>query len=479
MAERASARTRWLAGAAALLVVASLAGCVVGPRYVRPPVQLPPAFAAANADTFDAARPPASALWHSFGDPVLDRLIDTALVQNKTLAQAAARLDEARALRGLEAFALLPTVTSSAARSTSRPSSLDPFVPPGVGKKTTFQAGFDAAWEVDLFGALRSAQRAVQADEAAAAAGLEAARQAVVAEVAQTYFSLRAEQERLRVLERNVANLAENQALLEARREAGRGTQLDVVRARSLLLATTARVPQTDAAVARDEQRLAVLTAQPIDTLKAALGPPQPMPAMPALVPVGSPEQWFRRRPDVRQAEQQLISATAQVGIDTADFFPHLTLLGGFGWTAQTARDIGSSPARRWSYGPSLSWSFPDLGRVRQRVLASRARAAGAIATYQDTVLRALEDAENGFSGYRAANRGAITLGEAVAAARSATDLAQARFGAGAVDTLVVLDAERSQLELEDQLATAESQRAAALAALYKALVGDFAAAPP
>ena len=471
-------RFRGVAGAllVATALAATVAGCVAGPRHVQPKVALPTTFAEAQADTFDSAHPPASALWHSFGDPALDGLIERALAENRTLAQAVARLNEARALRGLEAFALLPTVTASGARTTSRPSSLDPFVPPSVGKTTTFKAGFDASWEFDLFGGLRSASRALRADEAAAAAGLEATRQAVVAEVAQTYFSLRAEQERLRVQQRNVANLDENQQLLDARREAGRGTELDTALARSLLLATTARVPQTEAALARDEQRLAVLTAQPIAALRAELGAPRPLPVMPALVAVGDPQQWLRRRPDVRQAEQRLIAATALVGVDVADFFPHLTLLGGFGWTAQLAREIGSNAARRWTYGPSLSWSFLDVGRVRQRVLASKARAAGALAAYDDTVLRALEDTENGFAGYRAANRAAVTLKEAVDSARSASSLAQARFGAGAVDSLVVLDAERSQLDLEDQLATAESQRATALAALYKALAGDFAA---
>ena len=152
--------------------------------------------------------------------------------------------------------------------------------------------------------------------------------------------------------------------------------------------------------------------------------------------------------------------------------------VGGFGWTGQATADLGSSAAQRWHYGPALTWSFLDIGRVHQRVRASEARAAGAAAAYQDTVLRALEETENAMAGYRAANEAAITLGSAVTASRSATDLANARLGAGAVDTLVVLDAERSQLDLEDQLATAQSQRATSLAALYKALAGDFGAMP-
>ncbi len=463
---------------ALVLLAATLPACTLGPRYVKPDVPLPASFGEADARAFDSAHAPASALWHSFGDPVLDQLIDRALARNTTLEQALAQVNEARALRGLEAFALLPTITASADRNTTKPSSLDPFSFPGIGRVTTFQAGFDASWEVDLFGGLESARRVVRAQEAAAVATLEAARQSVIAEVAQAYFSLRAEQERLRVLVRSVANLDENQSLLEHRLAAGRGTDLDVLRSRALLLGASARVPQTEAAVTRDEQRLAVLTVQPLADLRTVLGEPRPLPPMPVLVAVGTPEAWLRRRPDVRASERRLAAATAAVGIDAAAFLPTLTLLGGFGWTAQAAQDIGRTAAERWNYGPSLSWSFLDIGRVRQRWRASRARAAGAVAAYQETVLRALEETENGLAGYRAANRAALTLGEATAAARAATGLARARFDAGATDVLTVLDTERSQLDLEDQLATAESQRATALAALYKALVGDFAASP-
>jgi multidrug efflux system outer membrane protein len=462
---------------AAAIVTVLAGGCAVGPRYHQPAVAMPVQFTE-GAAAYDATRAPASALWHSFGDPTLDRLIDAALANNRTLAQSIAQVNQARALRGLEYFALLPTITAAGSRNTQKYSSENPLVPPNIGKVTTFQAGFDASWEIDVFGGATSAARAAGAEVRAAEAGLEAARQAAVAEVAQTYFSLRAEQERLRIEHRNVANLEENQQLLEARLEGGRNTDLDVTRGRSLLLSTEALVPQTEASITRDEQRLAVLTAQPLAALRAQLGEAKPLPAMPELVAIGNPQDWFRRRPDIRQAEQQLISQNAQISVEAANYFPQLTLAGAFGWTAQRASDIGRSSARQWNYGPSLSWSFLDIGRVHQRVVAQKAKTAAAVAAYQDTVLRALEETENALAGYRAANRAAILLGDAAANARAATDLARAQFEAGAVDTLVLLDAERSQLNLEDQLATAESQRATALAALYKALVGDFAAAP-
>lgn len=465
--------------AAPLALAALLAGCTVGPEYVRPDTPAPTAFAEANPDHYEAA-PPASALWSSFGDPVLDRLVDRALAENRSLAQAAARFDEARALRGLESFALFPVVTAAASGERNKPSTRDPFIPPDAAQTTeTYRVGFDANWEIDLFGRARNARKAVRADEEAAAAALEAARQSVVAEVAQAYFNLRAEQERLRVQRRNVENLAENLALLELRRDLGRGTELDVARSNALGLSIASRLPGTEAAVARQEQRLAVLTAMPIDALREVLGPPAPLPAMPALVEIGTPEDWLRRRPDVRQAERELAGATARVGVAVSEFFPRLTLLGAGGWTAQAFGDVGDSVAERWNFGPSLSWSFLDVGSVRQRVRGSEARAAAALARYDEAVLLALEETENALAGYRAANRSAGALEMAVKRGRDATSLAKARFDAGAADTLVVLDAERTQLDLEDQYATAVAQRATALAALYKALAGDFARAAP
>jgi multidrug efflux system outer membrane protein len=455
----------------------ALAACTVGPEYVRPDTPAPAAFVEANADHY-ATTGPTSALWSSFEDPVLDGLIEQALQRNRSLAQAVSRLDEARALRGLESFALLPVVTAAGGIERNKPSGRDPFIPPdAVGITETYRLGFDANWEIDLFGRARNARKAVRADEGAAQAALEAARQSLIAEVAQAYFTLRSEQERLRVQRRNVENLAENLALLELRRDNGRGTELDVARSNALGLAIASRLPGTEAAVARQEQRLAVLTAQPIASLREQLGAPGPLPPMPALVTIGSPEDWLRRRPDVRQAERQLAAATARVGVAVAEFFPRLSLVGAGGWTAQQASDLGEDFAQRWNWGPSLSWSFLDVGSVRQRVRASEARAAGALAAYEETVLRALEETENALAGYRAANRSAGALEQAVRRGRDATALAKLRFDAGAADTLVVLDAERTQLDLEDQYATAVAQRATALASLYKALAGDFAGA--
>jgi multidrug efflux system outer membrane protein len=458
----------------AVAVIAALSGCAVGPDYVRPDVDVPAAFDQAVADTYQPAGGP---LWAAFDDPGLAALIERALAANTSLAQAEARLAEARALRGLTNWAWAPSGPLDVNRERSKPSGRDPFIPPDIGITDTYRAGFDAVWEVDLFGGVRRAAQAVRADEAAASEDLRLTRLRVVAETAQAWFALRGAQEQLRVRSRQVANLTENTELLALQVEAGRGSELDLSRSRALGLAIASRQPAAEAEVVRQEQRLAVLTAQPVAGVREQVDAGAELPALPALVTVGTPDEWLRRRPDVAAAEQRLVAATARVGVEAAEFFPRLSLTGGFGWTAQDASDLGESFAERWRVGPSLTWSFLDIGRVWQREQAAEARAEAAAAAYRETVLLALEEIENALAGYRAANRTADALRMAVGEATRALELARLRFEAGAADQLVLLDAERTLLDLEDQHADAATRRGTALAALYKALAGDYAAA--
>jgi outer membrane protein, multidrug efflux system len=198
---------------------------------------------------------------------------------------------------------------------------------------------------------------------------------------------------------------------------------------------------------------------------------------MPAIVAVGTPQDWLRRRPDVRAAERRLAAATADIGVEVAEFYPQLNLTGNYGWTSTRSSDLGSSGVDRFGIGPSLSWRILDFGRIRQRVLAAEVRAEGAYAQFEETLLLALEETENSLAGYRATTMTAAALVEALEHSRIATDLANLRFDNGVDTFLAVLDAERTLLDLEDQYAVAVTDQATALAALYKALGGDFAAA--
>ncbi len=456
----------------AATIVTLLAGCTVGPRYVTPQTPLPVGFDQASAEA--TAQPAGSRLWAGFGSPELDALIARALEANTTIAQAAARFAETRALSGLSIYSWFPTITAEGAQEQSQASGQDPFSRPGAGRFETWRAGFDATWEIDLFGSLRNQNKAIKRRVEADAATLADARLSIVAETAQAWFSLIGARARLALQRRQLANLEENVSILRARVDAGNSTALDLARSVTQARSLAAAVPQAGADVVRQEQRLAVLTAWPIETLRAQLAPATAIPELPKLVATGTPEQWMKRRPDIRAAERELAAATADVGVEVAEFFPKLELLGNFGWTAQMRDLIGDPDAERWSYGPSLTWSFLDFGRVRQFVKAAEARADGAIARYQETVLRALEETENALAGFRAANQTEDELRAAAGAAGEAAKLSRMRYDVGASDYLTLLDAERSHLDLEDQHVRAATRRATALAALYKALAGDL-----
>lgn len=474
---RPSRVARW---AAIGTLAASLSACTVGPDFVRPEPVLPQRFDQASDAQIAAALPAPGSLWAALGDEDLQTLLALAREHNRDLAIATARLAEARAISGLTTFSLFPTVTAGGDAERNKPSQRDPNLPPDVAQTNdSYRLGFDASWEIDLFGSLRRQSEAVFRDADAAAAALADVQRSVEAEVAQAYLSWRGLQQRLAVRERNVANLTENISLLQAMLEAGRGTELEVRRQRALGLAIAAQLPGLRADVIRHEQRLAVLTAQPVAELRSLLAPERELPAMPELVAVGEPQDWLRRRPDLRRSEMALAAATARIGVEMAEFYPKLNLLGSFGWTAASGGDLFENAAERWRVGPSLNWRFLDFGRVRQYVQAAEARAEQALAEHEQTLLRALEETDNALAGYRAAQESTVLLEQAEAEAAQSLHLARARREAGAGSEIDVLDAERTWLDLQDQMLSARVQRATALVALYKALAGDFVAASP
>ncbi len=468
--------------ATAIIVV--LSGCTVGPRYVKPDSPVPEKFdQAQGAEAVGAAKASMptttteSALWSAFNDPALSALIARAQQENKSIAQAAARLRETRALRGLSFFSWFPTITAGAEGNKSRASNQDPFIPAGTGITESYKAGFDASWEIDLFGGSRQQKNAIYRETDANAFLLDASRLSVNAEVAQAFFALRGAQQRLKIQTQSIENLQRSDRVLEARLKEGRGNALELAQNRALALQATALLPNIEAEIVRQEQRLGVLTVQPVTAVREVLATSNDMPALPALRSIGTPEEWIQRRPDVRAAEQKFAAANARVGVEIAEYFPKLNLLGAFGWTAQSAGDVGDSGSKRWNYGPSLSWSFLNFGRVRQNVKAAEARADASAALYQETVLLALEDTENALAQYRASNRSQQYLQEATVQSRKARDLAKLRYDEGAADFLSLLDAERTLLSVEDANVQSRTAQATSLALVYKALAGDFAGA--
>lgn len=458
------------------LAATLLAGCTLGPKYVRPEVPLPAVFDQASAEQSDTATPGTS-VWKAFDDPILDDLIARTLDANTTIAQARARFEETRSLSGLSVFSLFPTVTASGGLSRSKPSGDDPFIPRGQGSTDVYRAGFDASWEIDLFGSLRNQSDAIYARRDADAANLRSVQLSMIAETAQAYFSLRGAQRRLALAQDNLTAAEDTLRLTRLLVDHGRLNNLDLSRAMTQRDSVAAALPEREADVVRSEQRLAVLTAQPVAQLRDRVGASGDFPALPALVPTGTPEAWLRRRPDIEAAERRLAAAYSDVGEQVAEYFPKLFLNGAFGWTGQAASLLGTAGAERWEWGPTLTWRFLDFGRVRQNVKAAEARADGSEALYRETVLRALEETENALAGYRASNRASVELGNAAKAAGEASRLSRMRFDAGADDLLSYLQTEQTRIQLEDSSVQAQTARATALAALYKAVAGDFAQA--
>jgi NodT family efflux transporter outer membrane factor (OMF) lipoprotein len=473
-------------GIAAIL----LAGCAVGPDYVRPDAPAPGRFAqapsatqaeGATAPALPAAAPaPDAEFWRSFGEPQLTRLVDDALLANHDLRIALARFDSANAaLRGAR-FDQLPTLTAHAEASDARLSATQaPGVARGDRDGEAYGAVANASWELDLFGRVRRGVEARRAEAAAGAADLAALQVAIVGDVARGYFDLRGLQERLRIARDNAANQRETLRLVQARFDAGRDTEFDTARARAQLEATLARVPVLDAQVAVTMHRLAVLTGRPPEALLAELEAPAPLPAMPAALDPGTPGDLLRRRPDVAAAEQRLHAATARIGVATADLFPRFTLGGLIGSQAADAGALFERDSETRLAVLGIDWSFLDVGRVRARIAAADADAAGELARYQQSVLLALEDAENALVRYGRAREADGHLAQAAADSTRAAALARIRYEAGAAALFEVLDAERTRLQAQDASADARTRSAEGLVALYKAMAGGWPSRMP
>jgi multidrug efflux system outer membrane protein len=341
-----------------------------------------------------------------------------------------------------------------------------------------YDAGFDASWELDLFGRVRRGVEASRAQAASAVANLQDAQVIVTAEVSRTYFELRGAQTQLAVAKANVVNQQETLKLTQVRLDAGRGTELDTSRAQAQLSTTLATVGPLEATVARDIHRLSVLTGREPNALTDLLAPTKELPPLPAIAAVGDPASLLRRRPDIRVAERDLAGATARIGVAIGDLFPKVSFTGTVGYVAGNASGLGDSGTDSYVIAPGISWAALDVGRVRARIAGARARNEAALARYDHTVLGALEETENALVTHARARDRLAHVQQAAESSDTASRLARMRFQSGLVDFLQVLDAERTQLEAEDRLAQSRTDAATSLIAVYKALGGGWEGAP-
>ena len=458
----------------AVAISLCLGGCAVGPNYKQPETPVDAQFANTAASSYSADEVQAQ-FWTAFNEPLLTKLVDQALATNKDLDIARANLRASRAARGLTRFDLFPTVTFGASRLKVKQSEHQlPGVPENQREFDDVDAGFDAAWELDLFGRVRRGVEAARAQEQAASAQLRDAQVTVTAEVARNYFLLRGLQDQLGVAVRNSENQRQTLSVTEARLEAGRGTELDTARATAQLQTTLASIPPLRASIAGTIYRLSVLTGQQPNALTGELEPVQPAPVLPQLTAIGTPEALLRRRPDIRVAERQLASATARIGVVVGDLFPRVSFIGSVGYNAGATGDLGNAATQTYTFGPTISWAALDLGRVRSRIGIANAQTDAALAAYQSTVLLALEETEGALVTYGFAQSRRATLELAAAASSKAANLARQRFEGGLTDFLNVLDAERDALSAQDSLAQSRTQTATSLIAVYKALGGGW-----
>jgi outer membrane protein, multidrug efflux system len=431
-----------------------------------------PALAANFANAAATQEEPVAEFWRAFNDADLDALIAQALKANADLRIASANLQEARALSRFSDAQLYPSIGTSASAARVR----SPNAFGDVATRNAFAAGFDVAWEADLFGRVSNDRRAAAATVLAGEAGVRAAQVSVAAEVARNYFELRGLQEQLRVAKASLDTLQATLKLVDARLSVGRGTVFDTERSKALLQTTAAAVPALEAALIRTRYRLAVLTGQPPTALDTQLARAKPLPGLKAVAlgNIGSPESLLRRRPDVAAAEAQISAAAARIGVAKSALFPRITLGGTLGLNAGRISDLADSTSFVYNLGAQLVWSLLDFGRVRAQIAASEARSEGALAVYEKTVLTALEETEGAFSTYSRTQQQADSLFSAEQSAGKAAEIARSRFSVGASDFLAVLDAERELLAARDRLAQSQTAAATSLVGVYKALSGGL-----
>jgi multidrug efflux system outer membrane protein len=461
---------RGLTGSAA----AVLSACAVGPNYHKPVTVVSPQFANVGQPGFSGAEVEAK-FWTLFKDAKLDRLVSDALAENQDLKRARANLRASRAARRLAGFDLFPTVTAAGSYTHARESRNQ--LPAQISPDRTVDdvdVGFDAFWELDFFGRVRRGYEAARAEEQASVAGLRDVQVTVTAEVARNYFVLRGLQEQLAVAVRNADNQNQTLKVTQARLEAGRGTELDTSRAEAQLKTTLASVPLLESSIATTMYRLSVLTGRVPDALTSELQVAEPLHDLPPLNAVGDPASLLRRRPDIRVAERGLAASTARIGVAVGDLFPKVTFTGAIGYDAATFGGLGKSGSDTYSIGPSISWAAFDLGRVASRIKIARAQADADLATYESSVLGALEETEGALITYGRAQSRRDLLTQAANASERASDLARQRFQGGLTDFVNVLEAERDALTVQDALAQSRTQTATALVAVYKALGGGW-----
>ena len=490
-AEAVGAPSRFVrcAGLVQVLVLCAglLAGCtLVGPDFLRPSAKVSDQWLEAQDPRLKAAPATYREWWRALNDPVLEELIQTAYRQNLSLRAAGVRVFEARAQLGIAVGNLFPQsqqVQGSAnynrysERSTSAPQT-------ALGGSVGFdysqvQAGFSANWELDFWGKLRRGVESADASLLSAIAAYDNALVTLTGDVASTYVQIRTLEERLRIAKENVVIQKESLQIAEARFKGGATSERDVQQALTQLNSTEATIPQLETQLRQQLNALSILLGLPPGHLGEKLAGTSGIPEAPLDIAVGMPAELLRRRPDIRNAEYQAAAQCAQIGVAKADLFPAFSLSGNFGFLASdigqfALGDVSSWRSRTGSIGPAFQWNLLNYGQITNNVRLQDARFQELIVTYQNTVLQAQQEVEDGLVSFLKAQERVSSLTRAADAARRTVELSLIQYREGATDYTTVLTAEQSLLSQQDSLAQGQGDVPQGLIAVYRAFGGGW-----
>ena len=448
---------------------------MVGPNYVRPPAPTAEKWSQSDEHALRSEPEDTSRWWEAFNDPVLSRLVETAYAENLPLRAAGLRVIQAQARRAIAIGGLFPqsqALSGAYSRTVQSVNSPLAAIPPRGFD--TFQAGFDATWELDLWGKFRRSIESADAQLLGAVASYDDVLVSLIAEVAATYLEIRVLDERLGVARDNVGVQQDSLRIADVRYQAGGTTELDVAQAATLLHDTEATIPQLEIQLRQSIDSLSVLLGMPPNDLTEVLGGPGHVPEVPATVAVGIPADLLRRRPDVRSAERAAAAQSAQIGVAVAEMLPAFQLTGAVGLSAEQAAEFFEGRSFQAMTGPAFNWPVLNYGRLINDVRLQDATYQELAVTYANTVLVAQRDVEDALVGYLRGRDQVARLAESVAAANRAVDLSLIQYREGATDFTSVLNSQQSKLKENDLLVSTRGNVALSVVALYKALGGGW-----
>jgi multidrug efflux system outer membrane protein len=450
-------------------------GCRVGPNYQRPEIAVPAAFETTLPNVKPGMAADLSRWWTNLDDPVLNILIDDVIQGNPDIKIAGDRIAQARAIRGIASAGDKPEIEAQGSvtrNSYSLNSTFGPFLP--NRRENTYLGGFNAAWELDLFGKTARSIESAEAGIEAAQDNQHAVQVAMSAEVAKEYILVRQLQRQINVARKNIRIQRDTLNVVQQRFNAGLVNELALQQAKAQLQATRSALPNLDTALQEAIHRIGILTGRQPGALEEQLTGAGRIPATKPMIPIGLPSDLLRRRPDVRRAERNLAAATANIGVATADLFPRFSLTGTLGQESLHFNNLSDGASRYWSLASGFSWPILDSGIIHANIRLQNARQQEALNLYTKSVLTALEDVENALIAYGNEQERLKLLQAETTANRKTFNLARQRYEKGLVDFLNVLDAQRQLYQSEDALAAGKGRLAAALVALYESLGGGW-----